>query len=334
MRNSVSTIMKLTSILLLLTSCVALAATEEQIKTNFNAASGGSLVVDVDFGSIDVTTGATDEVSVDVWRKVTRKDQADEEQFLRENPVQFLHEGDTVTVRCRHKQEKNRWFNWGSRGNQNEGKVTIRVPARFNASLDTSGGAIAVSDLTGKVNADTSGGGLKFTRLHGPLKGDTSGGSIRVADCEGEIKIDTSGGGIELTGGGGSLKGESSGGGVKVKDFRGSVSVESSGGGITIENVGGKLRAETSGGPINAVLPSPIPDEVSLESSGGGVTVRVPQDAAFNLDAEASGGGVSCDLPITIQGKKKHDELKGAVNGGGPTVKLESSGGGIHVKKL
>jgi len=326
--------MKLTSILLLLTSFTAFAATEEQIKTNFNATGGGSLVVDVDFGSIDVTTSATDEVSVDVWRKVTRKDNADEEQFLRDNPVQFLHEGDTVTVRCRHKQEKNRWFHWGSNGNQIEGKVTIRVPARFNASLDTSGGSIAVSDLAGKVNADTSGGGLKFTRLHGPLYGDTSGGGIHAIDCEGEIKIDTSGGGIELAGGGGSLHGDSSGGGVKVRDFRGPVSVESSGGGITVENVGGKLRAESSGGPVHAVLPSPIPGDVSLESSGGGVTVQVPGDAAFNLDAESSGGGVSCDLPITIQGKKKHDELKGAVNGGGPTLKLESSGGGVHVKKL
>ena len=290
--------MKLTSILLLLTSCAALAATEEQINTNFNVAPGGSLVVDVDFGSIDVTSGATDEVFVEVWRKVTRKDKADEEQFLRENPVQFLRDGDTVTVRCRQKQEKHRWFNWNSGGNRAEGKVTVRVPARFNASLDASGGAIAVSDLNGKVRADTSGGGLKFTRLHGPLNGGTSGG------------------------------------GVTVKNFHGFVSVESSGGGITIENVVGKLRAETSGGPINAVLPSPIPDEVSLESSGGGVTIKVAPDAAFNLDAEASGGGVSCELPITIQGKKKHDELKGPVNGGGPAVKLESSGGGIHVKKL
>jgi hypothetical protein len=326
--------MKLASILLLLTSFTAAAATGEQIKTNFNAVSGGSLVVDVDFGSIDVATNSTNEVSVDVWRKVTRKDQAEEAQFLRDNPVQFTREGDTVTVHCRQKRGEHRWFHWGSNGNRIEGKFTIRVPARFNASLIASGGAIAVSDLTGKVNADTSGGGLKFTRLHGPLVGDTSGGGIRVVDCEGEIKIDTSGGGIELAGGGGSLQGESSGGGVKVRNFRGPVSVESSGGGITVENAGGKLRAESSGGPVHAVLPSPIPGDVSLESSGGGVTVMVPPDAAFNLDAESSGGGVSCDLPITIQGKKQHDELKGAVNGGGPTLKLESSGGGVHVKKL
>ena len=168
--------MKLTTFLLLLTSWAALAVTEEQINKNFKVAPGGALVVDVSLGSIDVTTNATDEVAVDVWRKITRKNKPDEEQFFRENPVQFLHEGDTVTVRCRQKQEKTRWFNWGWGGNRNEAKFIVRVPARFNADLHTSGGPIAASDLTGKVKADTSGGGLKFTRLHGPLTGDTSGG--------------------------------------------------------------------------------------------------------------------------------------------------------------
>ncbi len=334
MATEPSNIMKLASTLLLLASCAALAATEEQINKNFKVAPGGTLVVDVAFGAIDVAGGATGEVTIDVWRKVTRKDKADEEEFLRTHPVSFVQDENTVTVRCRQKREKNGWPNWGSGGNRNEAKFIIRVPAQFNASLNTSGGAIAVSDLTGKVKADTSGGALRFTRLHGPVNGDTSGGGIRVIDCDGEIKIDTSGGGIEVTGGGGSLAGDTSGGGVTVKNFRGLASVESSGGGITIENVGGKVRAETSGGPINAVLPSPIPGDVTLETSGGGVTVKVPGDAAFNLDAETSGGGVSCELPITTQGKKEHGELKGVVNGGGPAVKLESSGGGIHVKKL
>ena len=64
------------------------------------------------------------------------------------------------------------------------------------------------------------------------------------------------------------------------------------------------------------------------------MTVKVPADAAFNLDAEASGGGVHCDLPVTVQGKREHDELKGTVNGGGPVVHLETSGGGVHVEKL
>ena len=332
-KTSLSTNMKLTSVFFALTCCAALAATEEQLNKNFTVAPGGTIVVDVDFGAIDVATNAGTEVTIDVWRKITRGKKAEEEEFLKSHPVIFAQDGNTITVRSRYKEDKIRWFNWGG-GNKNEAKYTISVPGQFNAKLATSGGPIAVGDLTGSVKADTSGGGLKFTRLHGPLNGETSGGGIRVADCEGEIQIETSGGGIEVTGGGGSIHGETSGGGVTVKDFRGPAHVETSGGGITIENIGGAIHGETSGGPIKAVLPSPISGDIKLETTGGGITIKVPADAAFNLDAETTGGSVSCELPITIRGEKTRGEWKGTVNGGGPTVKLESTGGGIQVNKL
>jgi len=326
------TIMKPIALLLLLASGTAFAASEENINKTFPVASGGSLVVDVDFGSIDVSTNAApDEITVAVWRKVTRKNEAGEERFLAENPVAIVQEGNTVTVRSEHREERLGWF--GGWRNRNEAKYTIHVPAQFSAKLHTSGGGIAVSDLTGEVKAHTSGGGLHFTRVHGPLNGDTSGGGVSVADCEGTIKIHTSGGGIDVTGGNGSLNGDTSGGGVKVRNFAGPASVETSGGGITIENVQGAVEGSTSGGSINAVLLSPVPGEVTLSTSGGGVTVKVPDNAAFNIDARTSGGGVTCDLPVTVQGKIEHGHLKGVVNGGGPAVVLRSSGGGIHIKK-
>jgi DUF4097 and DUF4098 domain-containing protein YvlB len=328
--------MRLTSILLLLTSCATFAATEERITTNFSATAGGTLVVDVGLGSVEVTTNATLEVVVDTWRRVTRQDQAREERFLAENPVTIVQEGNTVTVRCSHREERFGWFSGWFRGwgDRNEAKYTIRVPAQFNGRLNTAGGSIAVSDLSGAVAADTSGGALRFVRIHGPLRGNTSGGEIKVVDCVGDIKVDTSGGAINLAGGSGAFKGETSGGAIAVETFHGPVSVETSGGGIRIENVNGKVIGDTSGGPIMAILPAPVPDDVKLSTSGGGVTVKVPENAAFNLDAEASGGGISCDLPVTVQGKMERDRLKGPVNGGGPTLRLQTSGGGIRVKKL
>lgn len=119
-----------------------------------------------------------------------------------------------------------------------------------------------------------------------------------------------------------------------MKNFKGPASVDTSGGGISIENVAGKIKGDTSGGSIHAALLSPLPGDVSLSTSGGGISVSIPADAAFNLDAEASGGGVRCDLPVTVQGKREHDRLKGPVNGGGPVVHLETSGGGVHVRKM
>ena len=325
--------MKLTMLVLALTSCAALAATEEQTNKTFQVTSGGTLVVDVDFGSINVVTNSTDAVVINVWRKVTRSSMDKEQKFLSENPVIFMQEGNTVTVRCHPAiKEKFHWF--GGFENRNEAKYTIQVPAQFNARLNTSGGGIAVSNLTGEVKADTSGGGLRFTQIQGPLTGDTSGGGIRVTDCGGPIKIHTSGGGIDVTGGSGSLDGDTSGGAIAVKSFKGPVSVGTSGGSITIENVAGQVRGDTSGGSIFAVLLSPLPGDVSLSTSGGGVTVKVPADVAFNLDAETSGGGVRCDLPVTVQGKPENDRIKGPVNGGGPVLRLGSSGGGIHVQKL
>ncbi len=323
--------MKLTTLLWLATSVAAFAATEEQLNKTFAVQPGGKVIVDVDFGEIDVKTAAANEVNVDVWRKVTRSKQEDEEAFLKDCPVTFTQEGNSVTIRS-HRKTKTRWT-WGF-NNRTEGKYTLTVPAQFTAHLDTAGGGISVKDLAGEVFAGTSGGGLRFARIRGPLTGDTSGGGIEVTDCEGKIKIDTSGGGISVSGGGGSLEGDTSGGGVSVKNFAGPAQVGTSGGGITIINVAGKVDGNTSGGPINVTLSAPVPGPVRLSTSGGGVTVRVPETAGFLLDAETSGGSVSCDLPINIEGKKEHGRMKGAVNDGETLVHLRSSGGGIHVKRL
>lgn len=324
--------MKRTALILALSSCVALADTEETLNKVVPTSLGGALVVEVNFGSIEVTTNSTSEVSVEVWRKVTRKNKAEEAEYFRDHPVEVRQEGNTITVRCL-RSDKRTWSLWGNR-NRNEAKYTIRVPAQFNARLNTAGGPISVSDLTGEVKASTSGGALKFTRIQGPLDGNTSGGAIRVADSTGAIKVGTSGGGIEVTGGGGSLKGNTSGGRIGVNGFAGPISVSTSGGGITIEKATAKVEGNTSGGGINVTLAAPIIDEIKLSTSGGGVTLKVADGSAFNLDASTSGGGVTCDLPVTVQGKLERNRLKGPVNGGGPVVHLRTSGGGIHVKNL
>ena len=323
--------MKLSPILLLVTCLAARAETEEQLSKRFVVQPGGKLVVDVDFGSITVNTNATSEVIVDVVRKVTRATKEDEEAYLTDRPVTFSQDGNAVTISSQGKSKGT----GTSRGRQRtEGKYTITVPAQFSAQLKTAGGAVTVNDLTGDVSANTSGGGLQFARLHGPLDGGTSGGAIRVADCEGAQQVKTSGGGIDVSGGTGSFEGKTSGGAITVKDFRGGVQIKSNGGGITVENVAGKIEGSTSGGAITARFASPLSEEVKLATSGGGVTLRVPENSAFDLDASASGGGVKSDLTVNTTDKPSSNRLKGSVNGGGKPVVLHTSGGGIRVQKL
>jgi hypothetical protein len=64
------------------------------------------------------------------------------------------------------------------------------------------------------------------------------------------------------------------------------------------------------------------------------VKATVAATTGFRLDASTSGGSVqAAGLTITIeQGGLKKSRLAGAVNGGGPSLKLRSSGGDIVVE--
>jgi hypothetical protein len=62
--------------------------------------------------------------------------------------------------------------------------------------------------------------------------------------------------------------------------------------------------------------------------------VSVARAAAFQLDASTSGGGVDASgLTITLEKTSRdRSRLAGAVNGGGPLLKLRTSGGSISVR--
>jgi DUF4097 and DUF4098 domain-containing protein YvlB len=314
-----------------LTAFSAFSATEEKIHETRAAKPGGKLVVDVDFGSIDVAPGANDEVVVDAHRKIEASSKEKEEEYLKSVPLTVTTEGDSVLVRAIHKHESLGEQIWKMLGHhRTEAHYTVRVPASFSAYLDTAGGDISASGLTGTIKADTSGGDLNFAKIHGDIHADTSGGDITAKDCDGATDLDTSGGRIEVTGGNGKLNADTSGGPVTVLNRVGDTKVESSGGKLRLGNISGKLNAETSGGSVSAILPSPVAGDVRLETSGGSITVVAPSNAALTIDAETSAGSVRSDLPIARL-TTDSDTLKGTINGGGTKLVLRSSAGSIEI---
>lgn len=325
--------MKLTFLamaLLLTPGLASYAATEEHLDKRFAVQPGGKLLVDVDFGSIELATNNASEVTVEVFRRVVRPTRDEEEAFLAERPVNFSPDGNTLTIYSRANRPKET-----SRGTQRtEGKYVITVPSQFSAQLKTDGGTIDVSDLNGEVQANSRGGDLKFARVQGRLEGVTAGGAVRVTGCDGAQHVKSSGGSIDVSGGAGSLKGSTSGGAVAVKNFRGPVEVKTAGGPINIENITGKVEGMTSGGSISAEFASPPSDDINLATSGGGVTLRVAENAAFDLDAATLAGQVSSDLPVQTAQKQSPNRLKGTINGGGKAVVLRTTAGGIQVRRL
>ncbi len=309
----------------------AAAATEQNIHETRAAKPGGTLVVDVDFGSIEVAPGENDKVVIDAHRKIEASSKAKEEEYFKAVPLTITTEGDRVIVRAVHKQESFGSQLWKSLGRtRTEARYTVRVPANFATDLNTAGGDVTVRGLSGNLKADTSGGDLNFAQIKGDIRADTSGGDITLKDCDGATDLGTSGGRIEATGGQGKLNLETSGGHVTVLNRVGETRVESSGGKLRLGNISGRLHAETSGGAIAAILPSPVAGDVRLETSGGRITVVTPANAALTIDAETSVGSVRSDLPIT-QMRATDDSLKGLINGGGNKLFLRTSAGSIEI---
>jgi hypothetical protein len=318
-----------TLLLLFVAATTASALSEENVSQTLEGAPGGKLIIDVDFGTIDVSAGADDKISVMAHRKIDSDNEAQEKEYLASAPVTVSKEGNTVTIRAR-RQNKEHNLNWSGRCSM-DARYTVHVPRTFNSELRTGGGTIMVAELTGSMSADTSGGKLKFTHLHGPTGATTSGGSIELNGCEGALKVDTSGGRIEATDGSGSLEARTSGGSIVVRNFGGDTKVETSGGRLTFENINGKITGRSSGGSISAKLKSPVPGDVNLETSAGSIDVMVPPDAGLDIEAEASSGRVTSELPVTGT-RTDRDSMKGKINGGGKSLVLRSGAGSISIK--
>ena len=335
--------------------CQSTALTEEEpvlekIEKTYNVENGGSLTVLSEFGAIEIRTAEQDKVEVLVTKESKFKLVKASQEVLADFELTFEHEGSDVRIQGAFKHGREHW-----RKHLNRLKINflITVPQQYNVDLDTSSGGISVADLGGKVRAKTSGGSLRLGNITGTVWGHTSGGSIKLASSGSSVDLKTSGGSVEVvdvagdvkaqTSGGslrfgaieGSIWGKTSGGSIKVASCSGGADVHTSGGSIRLQNIGGSVNARTSGGSIHAAMITQPDSDCNLRTSGGGITLTLIPDIAVDVEAETSGGHVSTDFAVesVIQGKVPKNRLKGSINGGGPLLKLRTSGGSIRLQK-
>jgi hypothetical protein len=306
----------------------AAAATEQNISRQIDVTPGGKLIVDVDFGTINVARGADDKVIIEAHRKIDFGDEAKEKEYFADAPVAISQDGNVVTVRAHHAKSKGFWSFGHS---EMDGRYTIRVPKRFETDLHTEGGDVTMGEITGNVTVKTSGGKLAFKHLEGTLDADTSGGSIEVEDCRGPIKIETSGGDITVADGTGTVDAKTSGGRIDVRNFSGDTEVRTSGGNLSLQTITGKITGKTSGGSIRASIPDAVVGDVRLETSAGNIDVALPVTATVDIDARTNVGEIFSRLPLEASDFNR-EHLRGTMNGGGKSVKLETSAGNITIK--
>jgi hypothetical protein len=322
------TVHALVASILLAFTLSAAAASEEKFSREIAAPPGGKIVVDVDFGTIDVSPGTDDKVALEAFRLIDFGDKAREKAYFEAAPITVTIDANTVTVRMHASREQSAiWSNH----TRLDARYTIRVPKNFSADLNTGGGAIAAAHLNGDVRANSGGGDLRLSHLHGAVSAQSGGGGIRLEECNGRLEIGTGGGDIVLTDGDGKLRARTGGGRIEVHNFKGNTDVDSGGGQLTLERIDGAITAETSGGSIaTSVAAGGALQSITLESSGGNIDLALPLAAAADITADTEAGGVTTDLPLEII-KRDEEHLRGKLNGGGASVLLRTTGGSIRI---
>ena len=304
----------LTAGLLALAPFAAHAKIERTIEKTFTVQPGGTLHVDTQGGEIRVSPSSDNVVKVTARERIRANSESEADDLLKDLTLRIEQSGNEVTASAKYERQSV-GFHFGSWPPVNVDFI-VSVPASFSADVHTSGGGITIGDLNGKVNARTSGGGIKLGKLGGEVDARTSGGGVSLEESVGAATLHTSGGSIT------------------VGRVSGPAELSTSGGGIKIDSVQGAVQAHTSGGSVRAGIAGPLKDDCVLSTSGGSVKVNVDKAAAFNLDASTSGGDVDAEgITITMtKSNRSRSKLAGNVNGGGPLLKLRSSGGDIVVR--
>lgn len=300
--------------LLALSPFAAHAKIERVVEKTFTVQPGGILKVETSGGEIRVQTSADAVVKVTAKERIRASTDAEADDILKKLTLEIEQSADGVSAYAKYERQL-AGFHWGS-WPPVQVDFIVTVPVNYNVELKTSGGDVTVGNLNGKVFARTSGGDVTLGKISGEIDGGTSGGNVRLEEGAASVKLGTSGGDI------------------RVGRAVGPTDLGTSGGNIEIKSVENTLHAATSGGDVSAGIAGAFKGDCKLSTSGGRVRVTVDKVAAFDLDASTSGGDVDATgLTITIErGGSGRSRLAGKVNGGGPLLKLRSSGGDVIVQ--
>ena len=215
-------------------------------------------------------------------------------------------------------------------------------------------GSITLKGCRGDVDVESGIGNIELGLVKGKVIAKTGGpGKVVLKACQGDINVESGIGNIELVSVAGKVIAKTGGPGkVVLKACQSDVDVESGVGNIELGSITGEVIAKTGGpgkvvlkecqngveaesgiGNIHAEIPTQLMHPWTLRTSGPGkIEVVLDSKTAVNIDAETR-GSIASDIPIQVQGLLTEDKLKGALNGGGPLLKLRTSLGEIRLKE-
>jgi hypothetical protein len=337
-------------------------ASDYQSKS-FAVQKGGLLTVDVEPGAVRIESSSKDEVFVEA----EGIDERHPDRLI------MTQSGNNVTVKyrdSRHNVDRLVFTikvpsNYNVDIQTSGGSIKQKDVITGDFHAESKGGSIEIDHIIGKVEVETGGGSIKSDMVEGDAVMKTGGGSIEAGAIKGTLRAKTGGGSITLreTGGkvdastgGGSIKAENAsawidlstgGGSVRVRGAKYGAKVKTGGGSVEMEDIVGLVDISTGGGSIKCELTPGSTGKSTIRTGGGEIQLGLPENAKAIVEATINMGNgwgrhhkkctIHSDFKADTYENKEDDDHIYAVytlNGGGPTITLETSDSDIEILKM
>ncbi|HEY6369540.1 MAG TPA: hypothetical protein VIX37_03105 [Candidatus Sulfotelmatobacter sp.] len=264
-----------------------------------------NLRIKVDMGSVVVRGGQQQGINYVIHTRFGSSSEQEARRQFEQYKVTAYVKGDTAWI-------VGDWQG-GKRPRHCSSEFSVMVPREMAlVKLETEGGNVETTGVTGRVEAESGGGSLRLDDIGGGVNAETGGGSIDVGTVGGELGLRTGGGSIEVRQANGKVVAETGGGSVEIQSCAQGAVIETGGSSITVRHCNGKVKASTGGGSVDL---SDIGGPAEIETGGGSIRLN---SAKGHVHAETGGGG------IELYGVPSASAETGA---GGITVKLVNTGG-------
>jgi hypothetical protein len=120
---------------------------------------------------------------------------------------------------------------------------------------------------------------------------------------------------------------------IALANLSGNVTARTTNGTVSGDRMTGGVNARTTNGSVKMDMASVSAQKIALHTTNGAVTLSLPDSAKADLDASCTNGGINLSalekLAITDKSRR---HVEGKLNGGGTSIVLETTNGGIRVR--
>jgi hypothetical protein len=330
---------------------------------SFAVQKGGLLTVDVEPGAVRIESWSKDEVFIEA-------EGIDERHPDR---LVMSQSGNDVTVKYKDRRSHSDHLKFNikvpSKFNVDVqttgGSIKQKDMLTGDFKAESGGGSIEIDYIIGKVDVKTGGGSIKAEKVEGNATMETGGGSIETGLITGILDVRTGGGSINIHEAGGKVNASTGGGSVKVENTKEWIDISTGGGSVTVrgakygakvktgggsvemEDITGVVDVSTGGGSIQCELNPGSSGNSKIRTGGGDIQFSLPENAKAIVKAtinEGHGWGrhhKKCSIQSDFKADKYEKNEDGdqvyaeyTLNGGGPTITLETSDSDIEIRKI